>query len=158
MDINILDYLEEKNVILGINQKNKKNTISFLLDNLIVTKKIKPDSKKDLLKLIMQREDMGSTAIGGHIALPHVRTDQVKDVVICFGVSDSGIEFDSLDQAPVHVVVLLLSNQKQAGLHLKTLALLAKLLKDKYFIQRLRKIEDKDLLLKLISKQQLAVV
>ncbi|GAG46790.1 unnamed protein product, partial [marine sediment metagenome] len=77
--------------------------------------------------------------------------------IICIGISKEGIDFDSLDQEPVNVIVLLLSSQKEAGLHLKMLAFLARMLHDKYLIQRLKNAKDEEEVLALLNKQQQAI-
>ena len=155
--MNILDYLDKDSVILQLKAKNKKNTISTILDHLIQKGKIAKENKKEILKTILQREEMGSTAIGGYIALPHARIDFVKDVVICLAVSNEGMDFDSLDQEPVNIIALLLSNQKEAGLHLKILAFLARMLRDKYFVQQLKNTKSAEEILVLVKRQQQAV-
>ncbi|MFH1504469.1 MAG: PTS sugar transporter subunit IIA [Candidatus Omnitrophota bacterium] len=157
MDINVLNYLDKKSVILGLKPKSKKNVISTILDHLVQNKKIAKEKKKEILKVVLQREDMGSTAIGKHIAFPHARIDSVKDIIICLGISPEGLDFDSLDQEPVNIVAFLLSNQKEAGLHLKMLALLARILRDKYLIQRLKNAKNEEEVLALLDKQQQAV-
>lgn len=154
MSIRIIDYLDKDSIILPIKSKNKKNLLSSMLDHLIQKKKITQVNKKDILKRLLQREEMGSTAIGGNIALPHARVDSVKDIVICFAVSYEGLDFDSLDQEKVNIIALLLSNQKEAGLHLKMLAFLARLLRDKYFVQQFKTAKTKEDVLVLIKKQQ----
>lgn len=157
MNIDILDYLDKDTISLGIKQKSKKQILSALLDHLIQKKKINKNNKKDILKVLIQREEMGSTAIGGHIALPHARVNFVKDIVLCLAVSPEGIEFDSLDQEPVNIMILLLSNQREAGLHLKMLAFLARMLRDKYFVQQLKSVKTQEEALVLMNKQQQVV-
>jgi len=157
MGINILDYLDKSAVIIGIKQKNKRNTVSNILDHLVTKKKISAGSKKEILKTIIQREGMGSTAIGNNIAFPHARVATVKNIIICICISKEGIDFDSLDQEPVNVIALLLSNQKEAGLHLKVLALLARILRDKYLVQRLKDTKKEEEIIELLNKQQQAV-
>jgi fructose-specific phosphotransferase system IIA component len=154
MDINILDHLDKSSIVLTLKQKGKKSIISTLLDHLVQENKINKDKKKEILKVILQREEMGSTAIGGYIALPHARIDSVENVLICFAVSKEGVNFDSLDQEPVHIIALLISNQKEAGLHLKMLAFLARMLRDKHFIQQLKNAGNEEEVLALINKQQ----
>jgi len=110
--MNILDYLDKDCVILSLKHKNKKNTILSIIDHLIDKKRITKKDKKEISRAIFQREEMGSTAIGNHIAFPHARTNVVKDIVICVGISKEGIDFDSLDQEPVHIVALLLLTRK----------------------------------------------
>ena len=157
MDVNLLDYLDQSSIILGVKQEGKKKILSAILDHLIENKKISKEDKKGILKKLLQREEMGSTAIGGHIALPHARLDSINKVVVCLAVSKEGVEFDSLDQEPVNIIALLLSNQKEAGLHLKMLAFLARMLRDKYFVQQLKNIKEEDKIFDLISRQQQAV-
>jgi mannitol/fructose-specific phosphotransferase system IIA component (Ntr-type) len=154
MDINILDYLGKDSIIIGLKQKTKKKILNAILEYLSNKKKITKANIKDILKIILQREEMGSTAIGGYIALPHARIDSIKDVVVCLAISEEGLEFDSLDQEPVNIIALLLSNQKEAGLHLKMLAFLARMLRDKYFVQQLKNAKTQEEALALITKQQ----
>ena len=154
MDINILNYLDKDSIIIGLKQKTKKKIIHSILEYLADKKKITKADVKDILRVILQREEMGSTAIGGYIALPHARIDSIKDVVICLAISEEGLQFDSLDQEPVNIIALLLSNQKEAGLHLKMLAFLARMLRDKYFVQQLKNAKTQEEALALIVKQQ----
>ncbi|MBN3039828.1 MAG: PTS sugar transporter subunit IIA [Candidatus Omnitrophica bacterium] len=155
--MNILDYLDEDSVALNIRPKSKKTIISSVLDFLIEKNKIDKDDKKHVLKSIIQREDMGSTAIGGGVAFPHARLDSVKDVLICVAISPEGVDFDSLDQEPVFVIALLLSNQKEAGLHLKMLAFLARMLRDKYLLQKLKSAKSSQEVLTILKNQQQAI-
>lgn len=157
MDINILDYLDKDSVIIELKQKNKKSILTAFIDHLIQKKKIPKNSKNEVIKALIQREEMGSTAIGGNIALPHARVTFVKDILICVGISSKGVNFDSLDQEPVNIIMLLISHQKEAGLHLKMLAFLARVLRDKYFVQQLKNVETSEDALVLINKQQQAV-
>jgi fructose-specific phosphotransferase system IIA component len=154
MDKSIVDYLDKDCVFLGLKQKSKKNILSAILDHLIQKKKINKTDKNEILKVLLQREEMGSTAIGGYIALPHARVECIKDVLVCFAISDEGVNFDSLDQESVNIIALLLSNQKEAGLHLKTLAFLARMLRDKHFVQQLKNAKSEEEVINLINKQQ----
>ncbi len=155
--MDVLDYLDKSSIILGLKAKNKKAIISVILDHLVQKKKILSAEKKEISRIILQREEMGSTAIGGHIAFPHARVNSVKDIIVCLGVSKEGLSFDSLDDEPVNIIALLLSNQKDAGLHLKMLAFLARMLRDKYLIQRLKNVKSEEEALDMLNKQQQAV-
>ena len=157
MDLNILNYLDNDSIVLGVKQKSKKNTLSFILDHLVQKKKINGKNKQEILKKLIQREEMGPTAIGGYIAFPHARLECIKHIVIAISISVEGVDFNSLDEEPVNIIALLLSNQKEAGAHLKMLAFLARMLRDKYFIQQLKKVKTEEEALVLLSKQQEAV-
>jgi len=156
MDINILDYIKKDSVIFDLKAKNKKAVFTAMLDVLIAAKQIASKDKTSILKTLLKREEMGSTAIGGRIAFPHARVGVVKDIVLCIAVSPAGIDFDSLDQEPVNIISLLLSNQEEAGLHLKMLAFLARMLRDKYFVQQLKAAKTQAEVFALLNKQQQA--
>ena len=158
MNINILDHLDTNGIILGIKQKNKKLIIISIIEHLVLKGKIDKKHKSEILKSVLQREDMGSTAIGSRIAFPHTRINCVKNIIVCIGISKEGVDFDSLDQEPVNVIALLLSNQKEAGLHLKMLAFLARLLRDKYLVQKIKKAKDTQEVIALLVTQQQAIV
>ncbi len=155
--MNILNYLDKDNIIFSPKQRDKKALISHILDNLIRNNKLGKENKKDILATIVQREEMGSTAIGGHIALPHARINSIENILLSLCIIKEGVDFDSLDEKPVNIVVLLLSSKAQAGVHLKTLAFLARMLRDKYFVQRLRNTKEKEEIVSLLNQQQKAV-
>ena len=91
--------------------------------------KIKPEDHDVVLHALNQREETMSTGIGFGIAIPHASSDRVNEVA--FGRSMGGIEFDSLDNAPVKFVVLFVVPRDQFQMHLRTLAAIAKLLNDR---------------------------
>ncbi|MCM8830041.1 MAG: PTS sugar transporter subunit IIA, partial [Candidatus Omnitrophica bacterium] len=111
--------------------------ISELL-NLLKEKNYIKDSK-EILESVMEREKLGSTGIGQGIAVPHTKTDQIIDLVGAVGISENGISFDALDGEPVYIIFLILAPTKSIGLHLKALAKIARLLKDKTFRNALKK-------------------
>ncbi|MBU1113106.1 MAG: PTS sugar transporter subunit IIA [Candidatus Omnitrophica bacterium] len=155
--MNVLDYLDSECILLDVKAKNKKAAISLIVDHLVQKKKIAKKDKPAVVRAIFRREEMGSTAIGNHIAFPHARVSSVKDIVICLAVSKEGIDFDSLDQEPVNIIALLLSNQSEAGLHLKMLAFLARMLRDKYLVQRLKTAKERPEVVALLRQQQQAI-
>lgn len=152
--IDISKYIEKEDIILDIKIKNnKKKVLSFLLDHLIKRKKIKKEEKEELLRVLLQREEMGSTAIGGGIALPHARVNFIKNIILCIGIFKRGVRFDSLDGDLVNVVALLISNHKETGTHLKILACLARMLRDKYFLKQLKEVKTQEEAVSIIKKQ-----
>jgi PTS system nitrogen regulatory IIA component len=90
-----------------------------------------------LVQVLLDREALGSTAIGEGIAIPHGKMPGVGNVVAAFGRSDSGLAFDSLDGKPTRLFFLLVAPEDSAGVHLKALARVSRLLKDKSFRDRL---------------------
>ena len=108
-----------------------------LIDLLVAQAKIQSDSRDGILAALKQREETMSTGIGFGIAIPHASSDRVDPVVAAFGRSNAGIEFDSLDNAPVRFIVLFIVPKDQFQTHLRTLAAIAKFLNDRSVRERL---------------------
>ncbi|MFC1528901.1 PTS sugar transporter subunit IIA [Candidatus Latescibacterota bacterium] len=91
---------------------------------------------KEFLKAIMNREKIMSTGIGDGVAIPHARTTSVKDFVIAVGRSKKGIDFESLDDLPVHIIILMGSPERKKNEFLKILEQIGKLLHEPHFKQK----------------------
>jgi len=90
-----------------------------------------------LVEVLQEREELGSTAIGEGIAIPHAKLPGIGTVIAAFGRSSRGIDFDSLDGSPTRLFFLLIAPEDSAGIHLKALARISRLLKDRAFRERL---------------------
>ena len=95
---------------------------------LVAHCKIKPEDQKAVAEAVIKRESSMSTGIGFGIGIPHASTDLVSEVVGAIGRSRKGVQFESLDFKPVHLVMLFLVPQGQFQKHLHSLSNLAKLL------------------------------
>jgi PTS system nitrogen regulatory IIA component len=90
-----------------------------------------------LKKVLEERELLASTAIGDGIAIPHGKLDAVGRLVGTLGRARQGIEFESIDGKPTHLVFMLVAPASSTGVHLKALARLSRLFRDADFRQRL---------------------
>ena len=111
------DILREDCVKLDLETATKQQVIAELVDVLVRANRVK--SKEAALTAVVQRERQGSTGLGNGIALPHGTDHYIERVTAALGVSRSGVEFDSADGKPAHVVLLLLgrTNCPQSNLH-----------------------------------------
>jgi PTS system nitrogen regulatory IIA component len=148
-----MDFLSEKTVLQNLKGRDKKAVIQELVDLLIESGDLKPKMKDDVVKGLLNREALGSTGIGQGVAIPHAKCEYVKELVGAFGVSKEGINFDSLDGEPAHIFFLLLAPVESSGPHLKALARISKLLKDKYFRDSLKNAESEKVLYKIIKEE-----
>lgn len=109
-----------------------------LVDVLVAEGKIRAgDDREAILSDLRKREESMSTGIGYGVAIPHTSSDRLSEVVAAFGKSRGGIEFEALDGAPVHFVVLFIVPRDEFQTHLRTLASIAKFLNDRTVRQRL---------------------
>ena len=113
------------------------SAIVQLVDLLVARGKVKEPDRDVVLAALRQREETMSTGIGFGIAIPHASSEFVTEVVAAFGRSSKGIEFDSLDNAPVKFIVLFVVPKDQFQTHLRTLAAIAKFLNDRGVRERL---------------------
>jgi len=150
-----MDFLNPKAITTNLQANDKKGIIKELLDLLIKAGDIDSKDKDALLDVILEREALGSTGIGLGIGIPHGKSERVKNLVASFGVSAKGIDFDSLDGDPSHIFFLLLAPQDTAGPHLKALARISRLLKEKYIREALKKSADPKDVLKIIKEEDL---
>jgi PTS system nitrogen regulatory IIA component len=104
--------------------------------------------------VLLEREELGSTGIGGRIAIPHGKAAQVKELSASFGLSRAGLAFDALDGEPVNLFIALVAPEGSAGLHLKALARISSLLKDKAFKKALMAAQTREDVLQLIESEE----
>jgi PTS system nitrogen regulatory IIA component len=86
----------------------------------------------------MERERLGSTGIGGGIGIPHGKLKNIDTLVLGFGLSRNGVDFESMDGRPTYIFFLLVTPENSTGLHLKVLARVSQMLKSETFKQKLR--------------------
>ena len=113
------------------------SAIVELVELLVAKGQIRAEDRDVVLGALRAREETMSTGIGFGIAIPHASSDRVDQVVAAFGRSSKGIEFDSLDNAPVQFIVLFVVPKDQFQTHLRTLAAIAKFLNDRTVRDRL---------------------
>lgn len=149
----VMEFLSKKAIITDIQSTKKEDVIRELVDSLIAAGDIEKRCRGKLIESLMAREALGSTAIGQGIAIPHAKSDCVEKLVAAFGLSKKGVDFDSLDGELAYIFFLLVAPQDSAGPHLKALARISRLLKDKYFRDTLRSCEDDKAVIKIISQE-----
>lgn len=149
----IMDFLSKKAIVMDIKSTKKEDVMRELVDALINSGDIQKRYRNKLVEALMARESLGSTAIGQGIAIPHAKSDCVEKLVAAFGISKKGVDFDSLDGEPAHIFFLLVAPQDSAGPHLKALARISRLLKDKYFRDSLLNSPDDKSTVRIISQE-----
>ncbi|MDD5073542.1 MAG: PTS sugar transporter subunit IIA [Candidatus Omnitrophica bacterium] len=147
----IMDFLNQDAVTADLQAKDKEETVKELVDLLAKAGSLK--EKEKLVKILLSREALGSTGIGQGVGIPHGKYDGVKELTAAFALSPKGVNFDSLDGEPVHIFFLLVAPQDSAGPHLKALARISRLLKDRPFRDALRQCKDEKSILRLIEDE-----
>src|SRR5881296_4299880 len=136
------DILTREQIITDLKATNRWEAIDELINNLVLTGKLKPEHHEAIAAVVKKRESSMSTGIGFGVGIPHASTDLIAEVVGALGRSKKGIQFDALDNQPVNLVMLFLVPQGQFQKHLHTLAGIAKLLHKAEFRQALEEAPD----------------
>jgi PTS system nitrogen regulatory IIA component len=130
----IMDIIDIDLINADLKARNKREVLGELAG--MVAKKEGMDIGT-LVPVLEEREKLGSTGIGDGIAIPHGKLRGLKKLVASFGRSEKGVDFESIDGKPAHLFFLLMAPENTAGMHLKALARISRLLKDTKFRGRL---------------------
>ncbi len=145
-------FLDAKAIKPRLESKTKDEVLRELTDLLEKTGKV--TDREEFLRVIREREELGSTGIGYNIAIPHARSTGMKDLTGAFGVSKEGIDFDALDKEPVYLFFMLAAPKNASGDYLKALATVSRLLRNRKSRQALIKAGTVEEIVKIIKKQE----
>ncbi|MEW6298747.1 MAG: PTS sugar transporter subunit IIA [Thermodesulfobacteriota bacterium] len=147
----VVDILREELIIPQLRSTTKPDALRELAQHLAAHH---PAIRAEqLVTVLLDRERLGTTAIGEGIAIPHGKLPGLKGVIAVFGRSLEGIDCHSLDGAPTKLFFLLVAPEDSAGIHLKALARVSRMLKDKAFRERLLRGRDRAELYRIISEE-----
>ncbi|MBW2648551.1 MAG: PTS sugar transporter subunit IIA [Deltaproteobacteria bacterium] len=149
--MNIQDMLKKEFIIEDLKSRTKKEVLAELAD-VFLRDGISID-RSAMIEVLLEREKLGSTGIGDGIAIPHGKLAGLEKLVVSFGRGVTGVDFDSMDGRPVHIFFLLLAPENSAGLHLKALARISRMLKDISFRESLIKAETSEDIYNLIVEK-----
>jgi mannitol/fructose-specific phosphotransferase system IIA component (Ntr-type) len=133
----LAQLLSVDQILLDMKETEHWPSITELVNHLLEIGKLPRALGPEVLAALKAREDQVSTGIGSGVAIPHAFSDQLDEVVAIFGRSKVGIDFEALDNAPVHLIVLFIVPRKDYHLHLRTLAAIAKMFTNSEIRRRL---------------------
>ena len=108
-------------------------------------------SEPEMVRVLLERERLGSTGIGDGIAIPHGKLEGLEGMIVAFGRSPEGIDFEAMDGKPVHLFFLLVAPDHAVGMHLKVLARISRMLKDPAFRRDLLEAATREDLFRIIA-------
>jgi PTS system nitrogen regulatory IIA component len=106
-----------------------------------------------LTKVLVDREQLASTAIGEGVAIPHGKLAAVSEIVACLGRAPTGVDFDSMDKQPTYLFFVLVAPESSTGAHLKALARISRVFKDQAFRKRLLEAPDSEAMYRVIAEE-----
>lgn len=148
----LTQILQPTSVKAPLDSSNKEDAIEELI-NLLAANGCLSD-RGTALEAVLAREQTRSTGIGSGIAIPHGKCTAAKELVMAVGVTQEPIEFDSIDNKPVGIIILLVSPLDQTGPHIQALARISRLMLDAPFKSQLEKAATPEDVYDLISAKE----
>lgn len=145
--------LNADQIILDMKAVEHWPAIIELVDHLTETGRLPQSLRDETLEALKAREDQVSTGIGSGVAIPHTFSDHLQEVIAVFGRSKSGIDFEAIDNAPVHFIILFIVPRKDYHLHLRTLAAIAKMFTNCEVRRQLGAAETRDEILAILDSK-----
>ena len=124
----IADVLTREHVIQDLEANNKRQALKELAS--FISEKFPSLNKDKVFETLEERENVCSTAIDEGVAIPHCKISGIPNLILAIARSKKGIEFDSLDGNPTHILILILSPENSSSLHIQALAAVSKKFKD----------------------------
>jgi len=151
----LANLLDVDRILLDMKATEHWPAIVELVEFLTERGDIPKNCHGDVLKALEEREAQVSTGIGSGVAIPHTFSDTMEEVVAVFGRSINGIDFEALDYAPVHFIILFIVPRKDYHLHLRTLAAIAKMFTNCEVRRKLGKANTRDEILEILDPKPL---
>jgi len=149
--MNLSDQLKDQNIFIA---DCYQTTDAFYADFANFLKKIGHINDPEKIKrLFIKRESVQSTAIGKGAAAPHIFSPEFKEFTICIALIQEGMDFKAPDGQPVFLVFLIMSDDREVGLHLKSLAHIARLVSSTDIVAKVKTAADARTVRELILTQ-----
>jgi PTS system nitrogen regulatory IIA component len=139
IDMNLASLLPLEAVLPNMNARDKKQALKLLA---VEAGKLTELSEKEVYSVLMAREHLGCTAVGNGVAIPHGRFDGLTSMRVIFTRIDEAIDFGAADGRRVDLVCLLLTPNTESAEHLKALAVISRVLRDKELCDNIRTAKD----------------
>ena len=146
----ITDFIHKETIIASLQATDKKSLLTEISEPIAKISNLKHD---DIITVLLDREQLGSTGIGGGIGIPHGKLKNLNKLTIGFGLSKNGVDFESIDGFPTHIFFLIMTPESSTGLHLKLLAQISKMLRNDIFKQKLQQAISVDEIYEIISQE-----
>jgi nitrogen PTS system EIIA component len=141
MSMTLTDLVAPNAILPALKVNNKKQAIQELAARAA---ELTGQNERAILEILLQREKLGSTAVGNGVAIPHGKLPKLGRLFGLFARLEGEIDFEALDSQPVDLIFLLLAPEPAGADHLKALARVARLLRDPEIARKLRDSRDAD--------------
>ena len=148
----VFELLEEKFILTDFKSYKKEDIINELID--LHSSNNKVTNLDDVRKAVLEREKIMSTGVGKGFAIPHGKTNSIKDIIAAFGKTTHPVDYEALDGEPVHLVFLLVGKDTLVSKHIKSLSRISRLMNKDDFRQKLVDAKSNSEILKIFEEEE----
>jgi PTS system nitrogen regulatory IIA component len=148
------EFVVRDAIIPGVAAANKEAVIREMVGSLRAAGSIKAAAEEEIVRAVLKREQLGSTGIGRGVAIPHAKHPSVEKPIGTVAVAKAGVNFNSLDNEPVHIFVMLISPQDRPSEHLRALENVSRILRDDAFCRFLRQASTREEIWELLTEAE----
>ena len=148
----LVDVLKSAYIKIPLTSRNKEGVIKELIRTLIERKAI--TDEESVFQAAMEREKIMTTGVGRQVAIPHCKIKDGKEFSIAFGISDTGIDFDAIDNQPVKIIFLLVGPEDNPGMHIRLLSRISRLISKEALRDKLLQVKDAEEAYQLLKTEE----
>jgi PTS system fructose-specific IIC component len=150
--MNISELLTDKVINIHLDVKSKEDSIYKMID--LASNMGTMIDKEEVRECVFNREKLVSTGVGKGFAIPHGKTEEIRDITAAFAILDKPIDFDSIDMEPVKFIFLLVGKESMLNAHIKLLSRISRLMNKDEFRERLLKAKSPAEVLKMFRDEE----
>ena len=148
----LVDVLKPAYIKIPLTSQNKEGVIKELINMLFEKKAI--TERDTVFQAAMDREKIMTTGVGRQVAIPHCKIKDGKEFSIAFGISESGIDFEAIDNQPVKIIFLLVGPEDNPGMHIRLLSRISRLISKEALRNKLLRVNDTDEAYQLLKTEE----
>jgi fructose-specific phosphotransferase system IIA component len=148
----LVDVLKSTYIKIPLASRNKKGVIKELIRTLFEEKAI--TDEEAVFRAAMEREKIMTTGVGRQVAIPHCKIKDGKEFSIAFGISETGIDFDAIDNQPVKIIFLLVGPEDNPGMHIRLLSRISRLISKEALRDKLLQVKDAEEAYQLLKTEE----
>ena len=127
----ITEFLEKNMIAVDLQASDKEEALAAMVGHIIDNGGIDAGRRDALVAKLMERESLGSTGVGGEVAIPHASGEDLQKMMVAIGKFPEGVEYKSLDAKPIRLMFMIIGPEREPRAHLQLLAAIVRTLRNK---------------------------
>mgnify|MGYP000863076336 CR=1 FL=1 len=150
----VSEILNEKLIATGLEAADKYELIEKMIE--LASASGNMTNKEKVKECVLEREKLVSTGVGKGFAIPHGKTDEIKDIVAAFAILKTPVDFDSIDLEPVKYVFLVVGKESLLNAHIKLLSKISRMMNKEEFREQLDEAKNPSEVLNMFRQEEQA--